>query len=164
MGLELTGKQKEFAYNLLNIIKELSIGAKSIQRQKSNVVYLKESGAIVTLLTIMGAHSTILKIENIQFRKKVYRKVNWEPGNLTKTMSASVQQLENISNIDLQLCLDILSESLKQTPKARQRYSQATLAELADIIGIASKSGVNNKVRKLNSIAQDLKNDKGVNL
>jgi DNA-binding protein WhiA len=117
---------------------------------------------------MMGAHSTILKIENIRVvksvRNKVNRKVNCETGNLTKTVNASVQQLESISYIDLHLGLDKLSEPLKQTAKARQRYPQATLAELADILGAASKSGVNHKLRKLNSIAQDLKNDKGVNV
>lgn len=166
--LEFVSNQKEFADSLLNIIKELGIGAKSIQRQKSYVVYLKESDAIITLLTMIGAHSAILKIENIRVvksvRNKVNRKVNCETGNLTKTVNASVAQLENIAYIDRYLGLDKLSESLRQTAKARQRYPQATLAELADILGIASKSGVNHKLRKLNSIAQDLKNDKGVNL
>ncbi len=166
--MEFVSNQKEFADSLLNIINELGVGAKSIQRQKSYVVYLKESEAIITLLTMMGAHSTILKIENIRVvksvRNKVNRKVNCETGNLTKTVNASVHQLESISLIDRHIGLDKLSEPLKQTAEARQRYPQATLAELAEILGAASKSGVNHKLRRLNSIAENLKNDKGVNL
>ena len=166
--MEFVCSQKEFADSLLNIINELKLKAKTIQRQKSHVVYLKESEAIITLLTMMGAHSTILKIENIRVvksvRNRVNRKVNCETGNLTKTVNASVQQLESISYIAKHLGLDKLSEPLRQTASARQRYPQATLAELTEVLGAASKSGVNHKLRRLNSIAENLKNDKGVNL
>lgn len=164
--MEFVCSQKEFADSLLNIINELGISAKSIMRQKSFVVYLKESEAIITLLTMMGAHSTILKIENIRVvksvRNNVNRKVNCETGNLTKTVNASVTQLESIAIIEEHMGLDKLSESLRQAADARRQNPEATLSELVEIMGAASKSGVNHKLRKLNSIANQLKTNKGV--
>ena len=163
--MEFVSSQKEFADSLLNIINELGISAKSINRHKSYVVYIKESEAIVTLLTMMGAHSTILKIENIRVmksvRNSVNRKVNCETGNLTKMVNASVGQLENIAYIEENLGLDKLSEPLREAALARRQNPEATLLELADIMGSASKSGVNHKFRKLNSIAEELKRAKG---
>ena len=166
--MEFVCSQKEFADSLLNIINELDISAKTIIRHKSYVVYLKESEAIVTLLTMMGAHSTILKIENIRVvksvRNNVNRKVNCETGNLTKTVNASVGQLKSIEYIEEHLGLDKLPEPLRQTALVRQQNPQATLSELADILGAASKSGVNHKLRKLNSIAEGLKKGQGGDL
>ncbi len=163
--MEFVCSQEEFADSLLNIIRELGINAKSIERNKSFVVYIKEGNAIVTLLTMMGAHSTILKIENIRVvksvRNKVNRKVNCETGNLTKTVNASVHQMESIAYIEENMGLNKLDDSLVRAAQARQQNPQATLEELADILGAASRSGVNHKLRKLNAIAEQLKSDKG---
>lgn len=164
--MEFVCSQKEFADSLLNIINELGISARYILRQKSFVVYIKDCEAIITLLTMMGAHSTILKIENIRVvksvRNNVNRKVNCETGNLTKTVNASVTQLESIAIIEEYMGLDKLTEPLRQAADARRQNPDATLSELVDIMGAASKSGVNHKLRKLNSIANQLKTDKGV--
>lgn len=121
--MEFVCSQEEFADSLLNIIKELGICAKTILRNKSYVVYLKESDAIVTLLTMMGAHSTILKIENIRVvksvRNKVNRKVNCETGNLTKTVNASVRQQENILYIEEHMGFSKLDGELVRVAQAR---------------------------------------------
>ena len=70
------------------------------ERGKNYVVYLKEGDAIVTLLTMIGAHASILNIENIRVlksvRNNVNRQVNCETGNLSKTVNASLRQQERI--------------------------------------------------------------------
>jgi len=163
--MEFVSGQKEFAEGLLNIIRELGVVAKMILRGKSHVVYLKEADAIIKLLTMMGAHSTILKIESIRImksvRNNVNRKVNCETGNLTKTVNAAVRQKENIEYIDKHMGLEKLSPNLRNVAQARLEYPQATLGELADILGAASKSGINHKLRKLKSIAEQLREPRG---
>ena len=163
--MEFVCSQKEFAYGLLNIINELCCTAKMILRNKSYVVYLKEGDAIVTLLTMIGAHSTILNIENIRImksvRNSVNRKVNCETGNLSKTVNASVRQQESIEYIRRHIGLDKLSPGLRDVAKARVDNPEATLEELAFILGAASKSGINHKLRKINSIAEQLKSTRG---
>lgn len=163
--MEFVCSQKEFADSLLNIIVELGIAAKIIMRNKSYVIYLKEGDSIVTLLTMMGAHSTILKIENIRImksvRNNVNRKVNCETGNLSKTVNASVRQLENIEFIRTHLGLDKLAPGLREVAQARMDNPQATLSELVNVLGAPSKSGINHKLRKINSIAEQLKSTRG---
>lgn len=163
--MEFVCGQKEFAQGLLNIIVELGVSAKMILRGKSHVVYIKEGDAIVTLLTMMGAHTSILNIENIRIlksvRNNVNRKVNCETGNLSKTVNASVRQQESIEYIRAHMGLDKLSPALRQVAEARMSYPEATLEELAALLGAESKSGINHKLRKLNSIAEHLKMTRG---
>lgn len=163
--MEFVCSQKEFGLGLLNIIKELGVSAKMIPRNKSFVIYLKEGDAIVTLLTMIGAHASILNIENIRIfksvRNNVNRKVNCETGNLSKTVNASVKQKESIEYIRTHMGLDKLSPGLLQVAQARIDYPDATLEELATILGATSKSGINHKLRKINSIAEQLKATRG---
>ncbi len=163
--MEFVCGQKEFAGDLLNIIKGLGISAKMIPRGRTFVVYLKEGDPIVTLLTMMGAHSSILSIENIRIMKSVRntvnRKVNCETGNLSKTVNASLKQQESIEYIRTHLGLEKLSPGLREVAEARLNNPEATLEELAEILGAASKSGINHKLRKLNNIAEQLKTTRG---
>ena len=163
--MEFVCGQKEFAQGLLNIIVELGVPAKMILRGKNHVVYIKEGDAIVTLLTMMGAHTSILNIENIRvlksMRNNVNRKVNCETGNLSKTVNASVRQQESIEYIRAHMGLDKLSPALRQVAETRMSYPEATLEELADLLGAESKSGINHKLRKINSIAEHLKMTRG---
>ena len=162
--MEFVCNQKEFAHGLLNIIKELGITAKMIPRGRTFVVYLKEADPIVTLLTMIGAHTSILNIENIRIiksvRNTVNRKVNCETGNLSKTVNASVKQQESIEYIRTRMGLEKLSPGLREVAEARLSNPEATLEELAEVLG-ATKSGVNHKLRKINSIAQQLKTTRG---
>jgi len=163
--LEFVCGQKEFASVLLNILGELGILAKMIQRSKSYVVYLKEGDAIITLLTMVGAHTSILSIENIRIlksvRNNVNRKVNCETGNLTKTVNASIKQQESIAYISAHMGLESLSAPLREAAEARLSNPEATLEELAVMLGAVSKSGVNHRLRKLCSIAEELKTMRG---
>ena len=163
--MEFVCSQKEFAQGLLNIVKDLGICAKMISRNKNFVVYLKESDPIITLLTMMGAHASILNIENIRIiksvRNAVNRTVNCETGNLSKTVNASLKQQESIAYIREHLGLDKLSPGLREVAQARLDNPEATLEELAVILGAVSKSGINHKLRKINSIAEQLKLTRG---
>lgn len=158
--MEFVCSQKEFAEGLLNIIKELGVLAKMIQRSSSFVVYLKESSSIITLLTMIGAHSSILSIENIRIMKSVKnsvnRKVNCETGNLSKTVNASLKQQYDIEYIRTHMGLDKLSRGLREVAEARLNNPDASLKELASAID-ASKSGVNHRLRKLGDIAEELR-------
>lgn len=163
--LEFVCGQKEFAQVLLNTIEELGVPARTILRGKNHVVYLKEGDAIVTLLTMIGAHASILSIENIRIlkgiRNNVNRKVNCETGNLTKTVNASIKQQESIAYISAHMGIEKLSAPLREAAEARLSNPEATLEELTALVGAASKSGLNHRLRKLCSIAEQLKTTRG---
>lgn len=159
--MEFVCGQKEFAQLLLNTIEELGIAAKTIPRGKYNIIYLKEADSIVMLLTMIGAHAAVLSIENIRIlkdiRNNVNRKVNCETSNLTKTVNASVKQQECIAYISAHMGLEKLSAPLRQAAEARLNNPDATLGELVELLGNVSKSGLNHRLRKLCSIAEQLK-------
>jgi hypothetical protein len=162
--MEFVCSHKDFAEELLNIMNQLGIIGKMIPRSQNFVVYLKESDAIVVLLTMMGAHTAILRMENIRIlksvRNNVNRKVNCDSGNLSKTVNASVQQQDDIETIRLLTGLETLSAPLREAAEARLSFPQATLEELAETLSV-SKSAVNHRLRRLGSIAQQLKNTRG---
>jgi DNA-binding protein WhiA len=162
--MEFVCSQKDFAQELLNIMNQMGVSARMIIRAQSFVVYLKESESIVTLLTMLGAHSAILSMENIRIlksvRNSVNRKVNCDSGNLSRTVNASVRQQDDIDRIRLHSGLDSLSAPLREVAEARISFPEATLEELAETLGI-TKSAVNHRLRKLSSIALQLKNTRG---
>lgn len=159
--MEFVCSQKDFADELLNIMVQSGVGGKTILRGQSYVVYLKDSETIVTLLTMMGAHTAILNMENIRIlksvRNNVNRKVNCDSGNLSKMVNAAMRQQEDIETIRKASALEALSPTLREVAEARVSYPEATLSELAETLGV-TKSAVNHRLRKLSSIAQQLKN------
>ena len=68
------------------------------------------------LLGLMGAHVSLMQLENVrivkEMRNSVNRKVNCETANLNKTVSAAVRQVEDIRYIESVLGLHKLPENL----------------------------------------------------
>ena len=77
---------------LSDLINSYGLSSKVIQRKSSYVIYIKEGEQIVDLLNIIGAHSSLLELENIrimkEMRNNVNRLVNCETANLSKTVNA----------------------------------------------------------------------------
>ena len=99
--------------DLSNLINTFSLNSKVIQRKNSFIVYIKEGEQIVDLLNVIGAHSSLLEIENIrimkEMRNNVNRLVNCETANLSKTVNAAVRQVESIKLIQSQIGLQRLT-------------------------------------------------------
>ncbi len=164
--LEFVTTSEEHSEDLKNLINEFELGAKIIQRKQSYVVYLKEGDQIVDLLNIMGAYSALLNLENIriykQVRNNVNRIVNCETANLSKIVNASVRQIENIEYIEKTEGFRILPKGLREIAELRLQYQDASLKELGDMLTPpVGKSGVNHRLRKIDKIAEKLKQKKG---
>lgn len=67
------------------------------------MVYLKDGEMIVEMLGLMGAHISLMDMENIRIKKDIRntinRRVNCEAANLNKTVSAAVKQVNDINYI-----------------------------------------------------------------
>lgn len=74
---------------------------------------------IVDLLNIMGAHVSLMDMENIRIlkdmRNSVNRRVNCETANLNKVVSAAVKQMEDITYIEQTKGLKYLPERLRRS-------------------------------------------------
>ena len=96
---------------------QYQIDAKTVVRKRYYVVYVKEGSQIVELLGLMGAHVSLMELENVrivkEMRNSVNRKVNCETANLNKTVSAAVRQVEDIRYIEAAVGLHKLTEGLE---------------------------------------------------
>lgn len=147
---------------LVNIIKSFGVVPRTITRKKYQVVYVKDGSDIVDLLNVMGAHMSLMNMENVRIikdvRNKYNRQVNCEVANLNKTVSAAVKQVEDIEYISKTKGLKILPEGLRQLAELRLEYDQASLKELGDMMNPPlGKSGVNHRLRKICEIASELR-------
>ena len=147
---------------LPNIIREFQIDAKSVRRKKYEVVYLKEGSGIVDLLNVMGAHVSLMNLENLrivkEMRNSVNRRVNCETANISKTVTAASKQIEDILLIRDKYGFDNLPDNLRQMAEVRLEYPDAALKELGGYLDPAvGKSGVNHRLRKLSEIADRIR-------
>ncbi len=164
--LEIVTHSDSYANSLCSLINEFGLNAKTIERKNNYVVYLKEGEHIVNLLNIIGAHSALLDLENIRIykdmRNNINRIVNCETANLSKTINAAVRQIENIRYIEDSYGLSNLSPSLREVAELRLNNPDASLRELGEMLNPPiGKSGVNHRLRKLDKIAEELKNKGG---
>ena len=92
---EIVCVSPERAEQLQVLIRTFGLDAKTVQRKKHYIVYIKEGAQIVDMLNIMEAHVSLMNLENIrivrEMRNDVNRKVNCEAANINKTVSASVK-------------------------------------------------------------------------
>ncbi|MBD7945664.1 MULTISPECIES: DNA-binding protein WhiA [Psychrobacillus] len=166
--LEVYSLYKTHSDALVDLMNYYELNAKTIERKKGFVAYLKEAEKISDFLSIAGAHRALLKFEDVRIirdmRNSVNRLVNCETANLNKTISAAIRQVENIRFIDNAIGLDQLPEKLREIARLRVEYQDVTLKELGDMVstGNVSKSGVNHRLRKLDEIADALRRGESI--
>ena len=163
--LEFVTNNEDFAEDLSKIINSFGLKSKVINRKDNYVVYLKESEQIGDLLNIIGSHQALLRFEDIRVlkdvRNNINRIVNCETANLSKTIDASMRQIQHIEIINNKLGLSSLPENLKILAEIRINNPDASLKEIGQMLDPPiGKSGVNHRFRKIETIAKELQ---GVN-
>lgn len=156
---ELVTGSDTFAALLLSLCHKFQLSAGLTDRKNDYIVYIKESDAIMDFLGLVGAEEALTAFEvarNLkEVRNQVNRLVNCETANLQKTVNAAVRQAESIHLIAEKIGLASLPASLQAAAKLRIANPDATLQELAELLGIG-KSGINHRLRKLEKIAFEL--------
>jgi len=161
--LEITSLYKEHIQALCELMNTFGLNSKILERKKGYITYLKEAEKITEFLNIIGAHSALLRFEDIRIvrdmRNSVNRLVNCETANLNKTIGAALRQVENIRYIDRTVGLEILPDKLREIAELRVAYQDVTLKELGEMVssGNISKSGINHRLRKIDEIADSLR-------
>lgn len=157
--LELVTGSSAFSELLLSLLHKMDFPVGITDRKGDYIVYIKEGDAIMDFLGMIGADAALQSFEiarNLkEIRNQVNRLVNCETANLQKTVNASVKQIENIRYIAVHDGMQSLPEQLREVAEARLANPDATLSELAKILGIG-KSGINHRLRKLAKLVDDL--------
>ena len=160
--MEFVCQDEAKALQLQQVIQGFAVDAKIVIRKKYYVVYLKEGTAIVDLLNIMGAHVSLMNLENLrivkEMRNSINRRVNCETANISKTVNAATRQIEDIEYLRDHYGLHKLPAALRQMAEVRLEYPDAPLKELGEYLDPpVGKSGVNHRLRKLSELADKIR-------
>lgn len=159
--LEIVTNNEEHATDLKDIINSFGLNSKIVVRKGNYVVYLKEAEQIVDFLNIIGAYQALLKLEDIRVlkdvRNNINRIVNCETANLSKTVNASMRQVQDIETIKKHMGLSVLPDNLRVIAEIRLANKDASLKEIGLMLDPPmGKSGVNHRFRKIAEIANEL--------
>ena len=156
--LELVTGNFSFAQMLYQILRRMDFPVGITDRKDSYIVYLKEGDAVIDFLAMLEAEQAVEAFEvarNVkEVREQVNRLVNCETANLQKAVDAAGRQLAEIK-ILAAAGLEKLPPKLKAAAEARLENPEASLAELAEMLGI-TKSGMSHRMRKLGELARIL--------
>ncbi len=149
-----------FVQKLLNIF---DMNAKILNRGKGYMVYLKEAEKISDFLKILGANKAVMYFEDVRIyhdqKNRTNRLNNCEQANVDKVISAAMQQLSYIKIIRNNMGVDLLDDKTKEALIYREKYPEASLLELSEIISLETgnkitKSGLNHRFRKIKELAE----------
>ncbi len=162
--LEFRKSDKNSAKKLMGVLNFFKLNAKVIERKSYFIVYVKEAEKISDFLKIVGAFNSVLELESLivlkDMKNNINRKQNCEMSNLTKTISASVKQCNDIEYIIEKFGIDYLSSDLKEVANLRINYPDSSLVEIGQMATVPmTKSSVNYKLKKISKIACNLKGE-----
>lgn len=160
--LEFINSDGEVAAAVADMLRFLGLNGKITLRKNHSVVYLKEGENIVDLLNMLGAHISLMDLENVRIvkdmRNNVNRIVNCEAANIFKTANASARQTEDIKFIAETKGVDFLPKRLGEVAAARLKSPEASLKEIGAMLNPSiGKSGVNHRLRKISQIADSIR-------
>ena len=163
--LELATSHNTLSREVISLLFELNLPAKTATRKSNYVIYFKESGQIEDFLTRIGAPVSAVELMQTKLFKNVRnqtnRQVNCDVANLNKAADAAKGHLSDIHTIIDNDEFDALSPQLQSAANLRLTYPDATLSELvAYSNGEVGKSGLNHRFSKLHAIAEEIKSRK----
>ena len=154
-------KSSDLAEDLSELLSEHGIFSKKTVRNGVTVVYIKDSGMVEDLLTLLGASHRSLEIMDAKIIKSVKnninRKGNCDIGNISKAVEASIMQRKAIEFLEKSGRLYSLPEELLTAAMLRKNNPELTLKELCRISPDAlTVSGLNQKKKKIIDLYHEL--------
>lgn len=162
--LEIFNFQQAHNKSICDLLNTFDLRARELKRRNGYITYIKEAERITEFLIIIGAHNALFKFEDVRIvrdvRNSVNRLVNCETANLNKTIGAAFRQVESIKLIKETVGLDVLPDHLQKIAKLRLEHQEASLKELGELLASEkiSKSGINHRLRRLDQIANKIRN------
>ena len=142
---ELQLDDELLADDVMELLSDLRINTRMSERGEHKLVYVKDKDEIVKALATLDLVDCVLKLQSIIDER--------ETANLDKTFAAASKHLLAIGELKNRDIFDSLPTQLKQTAEARAEHPEATLNELAEILGV-SKSCLNHRLRKIVELAE----------
>lgn len=159
--LEFSSKSSLLLREYSHLLAQFDIFAKLISRKNNYVLYLKDAEQVCDLLALIGASGAVVTLQSEMakrdFRNKINRQTNCLSGNISKTVEASMKQLEAIKKIDNKIGIENLPPDLAEVALMRLANPEEPLTTLLKLSNMnLTKSGLNHRLRKIVSMADKL--------
>ncbi len=153
------------ADELALILETFGIESKRGREGDFHLVYLKESGKIEDLLSVLGAQKFSLDLMDKRVEKSIRantnRRQNFDNANMARSINGAQSVISAIHYLEEEKVLETLSESLQKAAKLRLSQPEVSLSELCRYSEEEiTKSGLNHRLQKLVLIANKLKEEK----
>ena len=165
-ALEITAPGPEAALALVGSARRLGITAKAREVRGVDRVVVRDGDAIGALLTLMGAHESVLAWEERRMRREVRatanRLANFDDANLRRSARAAVA-----ASARVQRAIEILGaevpEHLLEAGRLRIEHGQASLEELGSLANPPmTKDAIAGRIRRLLAMADKRAAEMGV--
>ena len=165
---EFVFSSEEFADDFSTLLFSENIPNKKSKRKNLYVLYIKESEVVSDLLAIVGAFRGLLNLQNEiairEVRNNVNRQNNCLNANISKTVNASLKQMQAINKIKTTIGFDKLPINLRQLCLLRIANPEESLENLTKLLpNNITKSGINHQFRRIIKIAENIDNKKQKN-
>ena len=161
--LELSLKSRAFAENIVSLLSSYDLTLKLIERSDEHfMLYAKDGETIKDFLAFMDLSDLVIELCELmlsrEISKEANRLTNCNIANISKTVDAAEKQLNAILFLKEKGEFGRLSEKLRQTAELRLNNPEASLDEIAAMLGDGTKkSGVNHRFRKIMELYESVK-------
>ncbi|MBM3704769.1 MAG: DNA-binding protein WhiA [Actinobacteria bacterium] len=165
-ALEITAPGPEAALALVGSARRLGITAKAREVRGVDRVVVRDGDAIGALLTLMGAHESVLAWEERRMRREVRatanRLANFDDANLRRSARAAVA-----ASARVQRAIEILGveipDHLLEAGRLRIEHGQASLEELGSLANPPmTKDAIAGRIRRLLAMADKRAAEMGI--
>ncbi|MCM1370741.1 MAG: DNA-binding protein WhiA [Clostridium sp.] len=161
--MEFFIQTQEYAIFINDLLNHYYLNSKILKRDNKYMVYVKEAEKIGDFLRIINASKALFYYEDIRIyrdhRNMTNRLNNCEQANVDKIIETSSKQLRDIKLLKEIGIYETLSEKDKIAAEYREKYKEASLSELSEIISIETnqkitKSGLHHRYDRIKKIAE----------
>ncbi|MDS1268730.1 DNA-binding protein WhiA [Lipingzhangella sp. LS1_29] len=166
MSLEVTAPGPEAALALVGAARRLRIQAKAREVRGVDRVVVRDGDSISALLTLLGAHESVLTWEERRMRREVRatanRLANFDDANLRRSARAAVAAGARVERA-LEILAEEAPEHLAAAGRLRLTHKQASLEELGQLSDPPlTKDAVAGRIRRLLAMADKRADDLGI--
>ena len=165
-ALEITAPGNEAAMALVGVARRLGVIAKAREVRGVYRVVIREGEAIATMLTQIGAHTQVLRWEEMRLRREVRatanRLANFDDANLRRSAQAAVAAGARVERA-LELLGPGIPDHLRYAGELRLKHKQASLDELGHLSDPPmTKDAIAGRIRRLLAMADKHAADNGL--
>ncbi len=165
-ALEVTAPGNEAAMALVGVARRLGIVAKAREVRGVHRVVVREGEAIAAMLTHMGAHTQVLRWEEMRLRREVRatanRLANFDDANLRRSAQAAVAAGARVERA-LEILGEDIPDHLAYAGKLRLEHKQASLDELGHLANPPmTKDAIAGRIRRLLAMADKRAEELGI--